>query len=433
MAQGDPTIVVGAGIAGLMCARTLAQAGVPVVVLERQAEVGGRVRTTATNGYLLDHGFQVLFEAYPTLAGALDLPALELCAFPPAARLAQPGGASWLVGDAFRDPGLLFPTLAAPGLSLGDKVRMLRLRRFATGLRFDDCFAERFDSQSTRDFLRARGFTPQAIASFFAPFYGGILLDRTLESSASILLYTFKMMSEGRTVIPARGMGAIPASLAAQLPAGSVRTRTNVIRVVRNGDRATGVELEDGTVLSASNVVLACDPPAIAALAQTAQLFIPVPTASLGCTTVYLGSRPPLLAGSALWLNAGAGATVSHAVTISNVAPSYAPPGRALTAATVLGDAARLPDDELVGKVRRDLQEMGGEAESATAELLAVWRVPYSQYVQRPGSVARRIPARTEVHGVFIASELGHTSSLEGAALGGTAAAQAVLRGSTAR
>ena len=142
---------------------------------------------------------------------------------------------------------------------------------------------------------------------------------------------------------------------------------------------------------------------------------------------MYLRSRAPLLSGTALWLNAAPDATVSHAITISNVAPTYAPAGDALTAATVLGAAATLDDASLVSRVRTDLARMSGTAEAAQAELLAVWRVPFSQYAQPPGSVSRRVPAVTGLPGLFVASEVAHTSSLEGAARGGVAAAHAVL------
>ncbi|MES3035011.1 MAG: NAD(P)/FAD-dependent oxidoreductase [Gemmatimonadota bacterium] len=429
MASPEPTLIIGGGIAGLICARELTRAGHPVALYEKEAEVGGRVRTTLRDGFRLDHGFQVLFTAYPTLTAALDLPALQLRTFRPAAVMAAGSRHPAVIGDALADFALLWPTLVAPQLSLLDKVRMLQLRQLATSLAFDDCFAPQFDAMSTRAFLQRRGFTDRAIANFFAPFYGGILLDRSLESSASVLLYTFKMLAEGRTVVPADGMGAIPAQLAAQLPAGCVRTDSIATRLVVDGGALQGVLLGDGSLVRASSVVLACDPPMIATLAATAGVHVDAPDASLGCTTLYFRSRTPLLDGDALWLNTRADATVSHAITISNVAPSYAPSGEALTAATVLGAAATLPDDELLRRVRTDLSGMSRDATAASAELLATWRVPYSQYAQPPGSSGRRVAADSGLRGLVLASEMGHTSSLEGAARGGVMAARAVLRG----
>src|SRR5690242_17123489 len=65
-------IVVGAGLAGLTCARLLHQAKVKVRVLEASDGVGGRVRTDAVDGFLLDRGFQVLLTAYPEPRRWLD-------------------------------------------------------------------------------------------------------------------------------------------------------------------------------------------------------------------------------------------------------------------------------------------------------------------------------------------------------------------------
>lgn len=50
---------MGAGVAGLVCARILSRAGVVVKVFEASDGVGGRVRTDEVDGFLLDRGFQV--------------------------------------------------------------------------------------------------------------------------------------------------------------------------------------------------------------------------------------------------------------------------------------------------------------------------------------------------------------------------------------
>lgn len=419
-------IVVGAGIAGLVCARTLARAGHAVRVLEQADEVGGRVRTTVRDGFRLDHGFQVLFTAYPRLAEQLDMDALALRPFAPAARLGGVDGEPGLVGDALADPALLLPTLRAPQLPLLDAARMLRLRLLAASLSFDDCFDARFDRHTTREFLQWRGFSPLAIDRFFAPFYGGILLDRSLDTSASVLLYTFKMLAAGRTAVPATGMGAIPAQLAATLTPDAVRCGVRVRAVHVADDRAAGVVLDDGTVLDADAVVLAVDPWSCATLAASAGVAVAPPTDARGCTTLWLAAREPILAGTALWLNAAPDATVSHAITITEVAPSYAPAGMTLTAATIVGAPATLDDATLEHRTRADLARLRGGALPADTTVLATWRVPRSQFPQPPGSVERRLAARTVRPGLVLAGEALHSSSLEGAARGGLAAAAIV-------
>ena len=63
----DDVVVVGAGLAGVECAERVAAAGRTVGVLEAGDEVGGRQRTDAVDGFLLDRGFQVLNPAYPAV------------------------------------------------------------------------------------------------------------------------------------------------------------------------------------------------------------------------------------------------------------------------------------------------------------------------------------------------------------------------------
>jgi phytoene dehydrogenase-like protein len=426
----EPIIVVGAGISGLICAIELARAGRHVVVLERDDDVGGRVRTTRRQGMQLDHGFQVLFTAYPTLTAYLDLPALALRTFQPAAHIVSDGHAS-LIGDAWREPALLFETVTARAVPLGDKLRLLALRRFAQQLTIDECFASRFDTQSTREFLLSRGFTTRVIDGFFAPFYGGILLDRTLSTSASVLLFTFKMLAEGSTAVPATGMGAITAQLAARLAPNTVRRRTSARSIAAENGRVIGVTLDDGSMLRGSHVVLASDPTAAAVLAQTAGVSLAQPTATRGCTTLYYSATHSPLPGKALWLNANRDAVVSHAVTVSDVAPEYAPAGTALLAVTVLGGAATRDDDELDRAARRDIALMaaaGGTSSADALNRLAVWRVPYSQFAQPPGWRELRPTIACGIPGLWRASEFLHSSSLEGAARGGQSAARALLQ-----
>jgi len=423
-----PVIIVGAGIAGLVCAIELHRAGRTVMVLEAAPDVGGRVRSSLVDGIVVDHGFQVLFTAYPTLAEYLDLGALRLRKFLPAARIVRDGKVS-LIGDALRDPALLLDTVLARAVSLGDKLRLLALRRFASQLTIDDCFSAPFAGVSTRQFLQSRGFGAGVIDGFFAPFYGGILLDRTLSTSASVLLFTFKMLAAGDTVVPAQGMGAISAQLAARLPRGTVRVGVGVNGVRTHEGRASGVTLDDGSHLDASDVVLATEPRGAAILATTVGVTLSVPDGARGCTTLYYTTPRSPLPGKALWLNAEPNAVISHAITLTDVAPEYAS-GRQLLAATALGEAATLPDDLLDDAARREIAMMAsasGDHAAPVLTRLAIWRIPYAQFAQPPGWREQRPTIACGIPGLWRASEVLHSSSLEGAARGGQAAARALL------
>jgi hypothetical protein len=144
-------------------------------------------------------------------------------------------------------------------------------------------------------------------------------------------------------------------------------------------------------------------------------------------TTVYWTSRTRVLPGRALWLNAAHTATISHAVTVTEVAPEYAPPGVHLLATNSVGHAAALAADTLEHQCRADLAAMTGRALPSDLRVLAIERVPLAQVAQPPRAAVAQAPVTTPVAGLVLASELSHSSSLEGAARAGEAAARALL------
>src|SRR6266498_1292553 len=130
MVGDDGIYVVGAGLAGLSCARHLADHGVNATVLEAADGVGGRVRTDVVDGFLLDRGFQTLLTAAPEARGLLDYRALELHPFEPAT-LIRIDGRFVKVTDPFRQPLAAVTALLAPVVVTRDKLRLALLRRRA--------------------------------------------------------------------------------------------------------------------------------------------------------------------------------------------------------------------------------------------------------------------------------------------------------------
>ena len=99
--------IVGAGIAGLECAKILINNGFNVTVFDKESEVGGRMRTSEIDGFLLDHGFHVLQTAYPETSKQIDYKSLDCKPFKAGARvvLVKNGKARMkLMADPWRDP-----------------------------------------------------------------------------------------------------------------------------------------------------------------------------------------------------------------------------------------------------------------------------------------------------------------------------------------
>jgi phytoene dehydrogenase-like protein len=226
--------IVGAGLAGLRCALGLHRAGLSCTVLEASDGVGGRVRTDIVDGFRLDRGFQVFLTAYPEAREALDYGALRLRPFAPGA-LVRRSGSFERLGDPFRRPRDLWGTLRARVGTTGDKLRVLRLRRRLRGKSPGEILAA--PQTTALAALEREGFSRRMIDGFFRPLFGGVFLDRSLETSSRMLEFVFAMFARGEAALPEAGMGAIPAQLASRLPAGTVRLLArNRGRRARPGD-----------------------------------------------------------------------------------------------------------------------------------------------------------------------------------------------------
>lgn len=410
-------IVVGAGLAGLTCAKVLHEHGAEVEAFEAADGVGGRVRTDERDGFLLDRGFQVYFTAYPAARRHLDHDALELRAFDPGAIIHRGWGRT-VLSDPLRDPGGLPSTLFSRTATLSDKIRVatLALKCMLPGSAPEAAGETALEDESVLDFLRECGFSREFVESFFRPFYGGILLDRSLAASCSVFTFTFRMMVRGEAVVPARGMGEIPRQLASRLPEGRVRLESPVEGLLREQGRVRGIRGPWGE-READAVAVATDAPEARKLTGEK-----VPEDSVGEICLYYETSG-VGSGKKILLNAEEGSFINNAVEISAVSERYAPPGRHLLYAITLG-GFDLPDEELL---RRGVEELSSWYPRADFRPLGLRRIPYGQFAQPPGMHAALPRNRTATPGLFLAGEYTVDSSINGAILSGERAAREVL------
>ncbi len=410
------TVVVGAGLAGLTCAKVLTERGAEVVLFEASDGVGGRVRTDEKDGFLLDRGFQVYFTSYPVARRHLDHGRLDFRAFDPGAIIHR-GSESTILSDPLRDPKALVPSLLSDAATLEDKLRTLKLAAKILPSEATSAGEENGEPDSSiLEYLRASDLSEHNINSFYRPFFGGVFLSRSLYTSARVFRFTFRMLATGRTVVPALGMGEIPRQLASNLPDGTIRLNAPVESLLRDGGRVAGVKAA-GAEHEADAVVVATDAPTAGRLSGEE-----VPEGSVGEVCLYYETSG-LGTGKKIMLNAEDDAFVNNAVEISGVSERYAPDGRHLLYAVTLG-GFELADEELY---RRGIEDLSRWYPEADFRPVGLRRIPYGQFAQPPGIHPTLPENRTATPGLYLAGEYTEDSSINGSMLSGERAAGEVM------
>ncbi|MBO3116948.1 FAD-dependent oxidoreductase [Winogradskyella sp. DF17] len=220
--------IIGAGISGLIAAKTLEEVGYHPIILEASDCVGGRVKTDIVEGYQLDHGFQVLLDAYPQAQKHLDFYDLELQPFLPGAHIYFKSR-KYTIGDPLRHIGFLWQTIISPVGSVADKLKIFKLNKRLKNKSIESIFES--ESKSTLKYLQDLGFSNAIIEQFFRPFFSGIFLEPNLETSSRMFEFVYKMFGDGLAVLPKSGIGAIADQLKSKLQHTEIRYNTRVKRV----------------------------------------------------------------------------------------------------------------------------------------------------------------------------------------------------------
>lgn len=411
MLDSDTVIIIGAGLAGLCCASNLHKEGIPFLLLEASDAVGGRIRTDSLDGFLLDRGFQILLSSYPEATAVLDYNALDLKPFFPGALL-RSNGKFHTVADPFRSPLRAVETLLAPVGTVGDKLRVAGLRtRQLTAQQ-----ALKQDPETTMELLKKTGFSDNMIQQFFRPFLGGIFLDQSLETNSKMFDFVFSMLASGDNALPSRGMQAIPEQIASRLPQECIRLNTAASSVA-----AGRVLLESGELLRGRSIVVATEEPR-----RNNLMRAQAKTSYKSQTCVYFAADNAPFEEPMLVLNGDKHGIVSNLTVPSNVSPSYAPDGKALISAVLIGDAP-MDDSALSKAILEQMSDWYGQ-EALKWQHLRTYRIKYALPDQSPQAVSSAAKNYKGQDGVFFCGDYMENASINGAMVSGRKAAEAVLQ-----
>jgi phytoene dehydrogenase-like protein len=412
MAESVDAVVVGAGMAGLVAAQHLREAGKSVKIIEKGKQPGGRVRTDEVQGFRLDRGFQVLLTAYPEAQRYFDYEALDLRTFDSGALVFQGRRHSRFYNpQRHRDK---FVAILRSGLATVRDLTIL-MRLAARWKRATPAELFQQDQMTTLKYLKLQGFSNTFIDRFLEPFMTGIFLEQGLETPQRMFEFVMKMFSEAPAAIPAMGMGAMADQLAAKLPEGTI-VYGEEVRNIRSGS----VKTRSGKIFEAPIIIMATDP------TNMLRNFVEEHQPYRSVVNLYFSADRAPFSDKLIALNYGGSRWVNNLAVLTNLSPKLAPEGKHLISVCVVRDT-ELGERDLQKLVKSELsQAFGPEVQD--------WQHLRSYFISRalpsPSLFDMELEDQDVIYqnGIYLAGDYLLNGSLQAALYSGRRAAEVALK-----
>lgn len=429
--------VVGGGVAGLGCAAALAGVGLRVVVVERDARLGGRAAswTDEATGDVVDIGPHVVTSEHRNFLALLQRlgTADQVCWQPdPLVTLLDHGRRLRMHAPPWPVPLHGLPNLPQALRCVGLRDLLSNLGVAWCAARLDEASTRALDGIDALSLLRSLGVTPRFIDWFWTPATLALLNVPLAQCSAAALMRVFRLML-GRSGyhfgFPRIGLSELFAPgcrRAIEAAGGQVLTGVAATRLSMPGGRIDRVQLSDGRAVSARGVVLALPPQALAELvpeaAPLSSGFAPSPYVS---TMLWFDRR---LGDDRFWARAWRPGDLNlDFYDLANIRPVPREAPSLIAANAIHVDDPR-DDAALIAQTRDEVVQFAPVAAQARLLHARVHRIPMAIPCPAPGTETRRPATATPWPGVWLAgdwTDTGLPCSMESAARSGALAAEA--------
>ena len=400
-------VIVGGGIAGLQAANILQSKGLDFILIEKSMSLGGRVQSEEFQGYILDHGFQVLQTAYPEVQRSLQISKWDLSYFQSGAYVFNEGKFKPFL-NPLKSPLLFLKNIDSAGATIFDFLKLAWIWLKTQG----SISPINSDPETTSELISRYRFSEKFQRNFLSPFFAGIFLDDQLSPPATLFFYYMKQFLEGKAALPKQGMGAIALDLASGIPKEKIMTGVWVTEI-----KGKTLQLSNDETVHFDQLVLATDPKQACELLK---IDFP-PQAHFGSKTFYFSMdkklETPLPLIHLMPLHSS---PLLHFSCLSQVNPALAPEGKHLISATSL--QMDLADKEVAEELARVLDLSPNDF-----IFLKSFSIPHSLY--KLGCFAE-VCQKAEAKNIMLAGDYTLFPSLQAALSSGRKAAEKIVASS---
>ena len=423
--------IIGAGISGLLCACELERLRPRSVILEKEPEVGGHVRSFIEKGYTYDVGLHLFLGGYSYIIPFLKKAAVRM-------RYIGEGAVFYHSKKFFRLERKISSILKFGLLDFADRVKILTNSNRI--LKSDIDYFMKYDEDNFASWCETN-LSKKALELFYAPLIKSITFLPPEQVSSGLWLHAEKLRVKERESLavyyPEKGVETAGLSVISKAlkwycerMGSEVWTNSTVKRVVIEDERVKGIEyiregVEEflempfvvftGPIINLFNLVSEKHFPSdfrerIKEVKYTSALAI-----QIGLDKSLTDHRSVIL-------------TPNKLITaVAQILPPYgiiAPPGKSLLAGTCIEPSLQnKTDEEIVDILIEDLKDLFPEIEKHLlwTKVLKIKNAIEAQY---PGIMSLKLDTnRTPIEGLYIAGNYANNdnwhSSIEGAARSG--------------